>query len=289
MAEQKNRGVITLNSDKEFTVFITEASANPQSKIVACFTNSSCEENKTILPLFDALSSQYPELSFIKIDTDVCKVIPSVLGVSAVPTFHFYMGDKAVKQQTDSNTTSLQNNVRLFAQADEKQIDSMAQSSAKEASEKLLAEFTEGDVSVLLDNRARCANSLPGFPYDNVFKDDDSCLKSNCDPELLLQLGFKQQITLKSIKITAPPDGSGPKTVRLILNQQNISFDTARANDKAYKIELTPDNLTPDAKPIPVPIFKFNRIDTLTIFIESNQDGKPQTVLSRIILHGKKT
>jgi thiol-disulfide isomerase/thioredoxin len=266
---------------------IKEASEN-NSKVIAYFTATWCGPCKTISPVFDNLSTQYGDASFIKIDIDVCKKVSQLMGISSVPTFHFYLGDKPIKQQTGANKTSLENTVRLFMQASGDQLQNMAKDSAQDASEKLVSEFIEGDVSVLLDQRTRCANTLPGFPYDNIFKEGDACLKSDCDAELLLQLGFTSLVSLKSIKITSPNDGSGPKSIKLILNQQNIGFDTAKADNKSFKIDLTPENLTPDAKPITLPIVQFKKVDTLTIFVASNQEDKPQTTISRLIIMGKK-
>jgi len=243
---------------------------------------------KQSLQFFDKLSTQFPNGIFLKVDFDKCKTVAQLLGISSIPTFHFYLGDKPIKQQTGGNKTSLENNVRIFMEGTEEQLQNMASESAKDAGEKLVQEFTEGDVSVLLDNRCKCANALPGHPYDNIFKDGEECLKSDCDAELLLQLGFKNLVAIKSIKFVSPQDGSGPKEVKLLINQQNLGFDEARSNKAAQQLVLKPENLLPDAKPITLSLVNFIKVDTLTIFITSNQEDKQHTTISRLIINGKK-
>jgi len=221
------------------------------------------------------------------VDFDKCKAVVQLLGITAIPTFHFYLGDKPIKQLTEAK--KLETSVKLFMEGTDEMLQTIATKSAKDAGEKVVQEFTEGDVSILLDNRCECANALPGHPYNNVFKDGDDYLKSDCDAELLLQLGFKSLISIKSIKFVAPQDGSGPKEVKLLVNQQNIGFDEARSNKAAQQLVLTPENLLPDAKPITLSLVNFIKVDTLTIFVISNQENKPNSTISRLIITGKKT
>jgi len=256
--------------------------------VVVYFTAKWCEPCKTISPVFDKLSTQYQNGVFLRVDYDKCKALAQLLGISSIPTFHFYLGDKPITQQSGANKTSLENTMRLFMEGNEDQLHHMAADSAKNASEKLVQEFTEGDLSALLDNRCQCANALAGHSYDNIFKDGDDCLKSDCDAELLIQLGFKSLVAIKTIKFVAPEDGTGPKSVKLIINQQNLGFDEAREYKAAQQLTLKPEHLGPDAKPISLSLVNFVKVDTLTIFITSNQEDKRQTHLSRLILYGKK-
>jgi len=276
-----------IETNEAFVEQITNAKQN-NSRVIVYFTAQWCAPCKVIAPIFDKLSTQFPNGTFLKVDFDKCKTVAQLLGISSIPTFHFYLGDKPIKQQTGANKTSLENNVRIFMEGTEEQLQNMATESAKDAGEKLVQEFTEGDLSVLLDNRCKCANTLPGHPFDNIFKEGDDCLKSDCDPELLLQLGFKNLVAIKSIKFIAPQDGSGPKEVKLLINQQNLGFDEARSNTATQQLVLKPENLDPDAKPMTLVLSKFIKVDTLTIFVTSNQEDQQHTTISRLIINGKK-
>eukprot|EP01126_Amoeba_proteus_P044016 TRINITY_DN486_c0_g1_i5.p1 TRINITY_DN486_c0_g1~~TRINITY_DN486_c0_g1_i5.p1 ORF type:complete len:173 (-),score=36.99 TRINITY_DN486_c0_g1_i5:130-648(-) len=149
--------------------------------------------------------------------------------------------------------------------------------------------FVEGNLRVLHDDkRCECLNDRPDQPFSNIFKDDDSLCTSDVDEQLLITLAYKDPTSVKSIKFVAPNDGSGPKKVKLFVNLPNMDFSVAEDYRATQEISLKPGQLDLDAKPIVLEAVKFQKTDTLTIFIVSNQGDLEQTSLTRLIVHGSR-
>jgi len=109
---------------------------------------------------------------------------------------------------------------------------------------------------------------------------------SDSDEQLLITIGYQQLVSIKTIKIIAPENG--PKTIKLFVNSPNLEFDSAQEKTASQILKLTPDDLKSDSKPISLDIHKFSKVDTITLFVEDNQNGSEQTEISRLILSGTK-
>uniref|UniRef100_A0A6B2LDZ8 PITH domain-containing protein n=1 Tax=Arcella intermedia TaxID=1963864 RepID=A0A6B2LDZ8_9EUKA len=236
------------------------------------------------------MSKTYQTGVFLKVDFDKCKQVAGLLGIDAIPTFQFYLGDKMIASESGPSKATLEHSVKLFIESDEDKVHEMAEANKQDQIKQQSKEFTEGNLHVMLDHRSKLTNVSPAkYEVEDLFKEgNDKMVKSDCDPEILIQLGFSSMVAIKTIKFTAPDDGSGPKNVKLIINKQNLGFDEARDLKATQQITLKPENLTAEAKPISLSMINFVKVDTLTIFITSNQDDKPQTTLSNIIINGKK-
>lgn len=99
--------------------------------------------------------------------------------------------------------------------------------------------------------------------------------------------------------VKAPEDGSGPKKIKLFVNQPTIGF--AEASDAAgvQDLDLTKDTIL---KGTPITLrqnltlshfnshlfrfVKFQNVNCLSMFIESNQDDDETTVVSLIKVFG---
>merc|ERR1711962_38732 len=70
-----------------------EALKNP--KVVIDFTATWCGPCKRIGPVFESLVEQYPDIKFFKVDVDKNGEVSELEGISAMPTFKFYLNGKA--------------------------------------------------------------------------------------------------------------------------------------------------------------------------------------------------
>ena len=82
---------------------------------------------------------------------------------------------------------------------------------------------------------------------------------------------------IKSIKFTEFNQGIDPEmnptAIRLFVNRGNIGFEDVEDIDPTQVITLTDEDLKESADPIMLKYVKFQRVKTLTIFIEDNNGG----------------
>jgi thioredoxin 1 len=68
-----------------------------KDKLIAIdFTATWCGPCQFIGPIFEALSKEYPDVSFDKVDVDDASDIAEACGISAMPTFQFFKGGKKI-------------------------------------------------------------------------------------------------------------------------------------------------------------------------------------------------
>lgn len=67
-----------------------EAILKANSTVIVDFTATWCGPCKRIGPVFEALASSYPSVTFIKVDVDDNSDTSEKCGVSCMPTFQLY-------------------------------------------------------------------------------------------------------------------------------------------------------------------------------------------------------
>merc|ERR1712183_1206869 len=65
------------------------------AKVAIDFTATWCGPCKRIGPVFESLVEQYPNIKFFKVDVDKNGEVSEHEGISAMPTFKFYLNGKA--------------------------------------------------------------------------------------------------------------------------------------------------------------------------------------------------
>jgi hypothetical protein len=79
----------------------------------------------------------------------------------------------------------------------------------------------------ILQEKCYCLGENSQFPFSNLFADDESCLRSDADEQLIVSIGFRQTSRLQEIEFVVPDDDSCPATVKLFVNKLNMGFDDA--------------------------------------------------------------
>ena len=150
-----------------------------------------------------------------------------------------------------------------------------------------MAKFAAADeiTSMLQKTGCSCLNEQQAYPHKNLFAGggDVLPLRSDCDPELLLQLAFMQTISMHSIIIGLPETDSCPKTIKLFCNRNNMGFDDAKEINPVQQIDV---EMGTTSLKIDLIASKWNRTDTITLFIEDNH-GNDMTEIHSIRLFGK--
>ncbi|ETV76736.1 hypothetical protein H257_09203 [Aphanomyces astaci] len=131
-----------------------------------------------------------------------------------------------------------------------------------------------------------CLNEDPSFGYGNLFIGDESLvLKSEADEQLLIHLEFKEAVKIHSISLKAPKDDSAPSVVKLFVNRNNLGFSDVTDIEPTQKLDWTQDQLQ-SGTPVELRFVKFQRVTSLTIFVEENHGGEI-SALSSLKLFGE--
>jgi hypothetical protein len=134
-------------------------------------------------------------------------------------------------------------------------------------------------------------NVSPRFPVDNLFIGDSRLgCKSDCDEQLIVHISFNSFVKIHSLKFTEFNNGSNPESqptlIRLFVNRCNLGFEDVMDVDETQTMELTPEDLREGSEALLLKFIKFQRVSTLTIFIEDN-DGGDTTALGGLKIYGK--
>jgi len=153
----------------------------------------------------------------------------------------------------------------------------------------------QGKIVDLLDfvDKKGCyaRNEDPRFPHSNLFVGDSRMgCKSDADEQLIIHIEFNQFIKLHSLKFTAFNQGNEPEknpvVVKLFVNRPNLGFEDIGDVDETQALELTAEDLREGADPLVLKFVKFQRVSSVTIFIEDN-DGGDISALGGLKLFGK--
>lgn len=79
---------------------------------------------------------------------------------------------------------------------------------------------------------------------------------------------------------------SQPTSIKIFANRCNLGFEDIEDVDATQIIELTPEDLREGAEPMLLKFVKFQRVSSITIFIEEN-DGGEVSALGGLRLYGK--
>ncbi len=134
-------------------------------------------------------------------------------------------------------------------------------------------------------------NESSAYPMHNLFIGDSRLgCKSDADEQLLLHVAFNEVVKVRSIKLTAFNQGldeeANPTVIKLFVNRENIGFEDCDDIDPTQTLELSAEDLKEDGKPILLKFVKFQRVNSITLFIEENA-GAEQTSLGGLKFFGR--
>lgn len=134
-------------------------------------------------------------------------------------------------------------------------------------------------------------NEAPGFPMSNLFIGDSRLgCKSDTDEQLILHIAFNEFVKIRQIKFVEFNNGADPEMnpskVHLYVNRENLGFEDCEDVDPTQTIHLTAEDLKESADPIALKFVLYQRVKSLTLFIEDNQGGDI-TALGGLKLFGR--
>lgn len=76
-------------------------------KVLVDYWAKWCGPCKALIPRLENLESQYPDITFVKVDVDENQSEAMSLGIRSVPTIMIYNGETLVNRSTGANTDDI--------------------------------------------------------------------------------------------------------------------------------------------------------------------------------------
>jgi len=261
-----------INSDAEFLPVLEEAEGK---LVVVDFFATWCGPCQQIAPFFEQLSNKYPQAVFAKVDVDKCRSVAGSQGVTAMPTFIFYMNKSSVDTLRGGNPQELENKVKRW-------VESSGISSGQ------LAEV-DGQVDLMMfvmKKDIECLNESSDHNFDYFLTTGGaSHLESDVDEQMIISIPFNQPVKLHSLKFKGPQN-FGPKTVKVFINVPcTFDFDQASHMEPVQTLEFT-ENQIMEGEIINLRYVKFQNVQNVLFFIVDNQGGMDTTRINQFKMYG---
>uniref|UniRef100_A0A0B6Z3T6 PITH domain-containing protein n=1 Tax=Arion vulgaris TaxID=1028688 RepID=A0A0B6Z3T6_9EUPU len=258
------------------TDFATELSSAGTKLVVADYFATWCGPCRAIAPTFADLSTRYPRAVFLKIDVDQCQETAQREGVSAMPTFIFYRNKTKVDMIRGADATLLEEKIKKWYSEEE-----------GEEGDTVIRGHMDLN-SMMNKSGCECLNESDEHTLAHSLTAKGGYLESDCDEQLIINIGFVQSVKLHSLKLHCLQE-NGPKNVKLFINQPHtLDFDSADSMEAVQMLELTAEDLQEGAV-IPLKYVKLQNVINLTLFVKDNQVGADTTRIDYLALIGSPT
>ncbi|NXK74719.1 TXNL1 protein, partial [Amazona guildingii] len=186
-------GVKALGNDSDFQPELGAAGAR---LAVVKFTMRGCGPCLRIAPAFSALSTKYPQATFLEVDVHQCQGTAATNNISATPTFLFFRNKVRIDQYQGADAVGLEEKIKQHLENDPGPGED--------------TDIPKGYMDLMpFINKAgcECLNESDEHGFENCFRKDASYLESDCDEQLLLTVAFSQPVKLYSMKLQGPDNG----------------------------------------------------------------------------------
>ncbi|XP_036385285.1 thioredoxin-like protein 1 [Megalops cyprinoides] len=266
-------GVKVIGNDSEFQPELTSAGSR---LAVVKFTMAGCRPCVRIAPAFNMFSNKYPQVVFLEVDVHVCQATAAANNISATPTFLFFRNKVRVDQYQGADASGLEEKIKQHVENDP--------GSGEDS------DIPKGYMDLMpFVNKAgcECLNESDDSGFENcLMKDSASYLESDCDEQLLITMAFSQPVKLFSMKLHCSDFAQAPKVVKVFINlPRSMDFDDAERSEPTQALELTEDDVKEDGL-IPLRYVKFQNVNSVTLFIKSNQGDEETTKVNYLTFIG---
>lgn len=242
--------------------------------VVVDFTATWCGPCQRIAPVFEQLSTKYPNAIFLKVDVDKCGDTAAGQNVSSMPTFIFYRNRTKLGLCQGANPQNLEAKI----------IEYYGGGEGDDNGEGPVAGHMDL-TTFIMKGQCECLNESDDHTFEHCLTPDGGYLESDCDEQLIMSFTFKQAVKVHSIKIKAPTD-KGPKHIKIFINQpRTIDFDMADSNTSIQDLEFTEKDLE-EGNPVPLRYVKFQNVQNLQIFVRDNQGSTETTQIDHLSIIG---
>ncbi|KIM19935.1 hypothetical protein M408DRAFT_18669 [Serendipita vermifera MAFF 305830] len=259
---------------------LLDAKSSSGALVVVKWSAQWCQPCHAISPHIDEFSKSYPQVTFVKVDTDKFATLAQKYNVTAMPTFHF------IKNKSVVETVKGANKEAIRAAIVKHMVGAVASGSGSEPSDISLLEFLDRP-------QINCLNESTEHTFKSIMSGSSrntsaAYLESDVDEQLILNIPFNQTVRIRGISIKCSEESQAPKLIKLTVNTPNVGFDEvedAVEPQVAQIIELDADTVT-SGKTIPLRFVRFQNVLSLHIFVGSNQGSEDNTRIDSIDIFG---
>lgn len=258
--------VRVLQKDSDFNTELNNAGTK---LVVADFFATWCGPCHQIAPKFDEFSISYPKAVFLKVDVDQCQETAQSQGVTAMPTFLFYRNKVKIDIVRGADPAALEEKIKKWYQDDDEDGDGDTRVKG------------HMDLSSFINkSECECLNESDDHPMTHALTTKGGFLESDCDEQLIINIGFSQAVKIHSMRVEAPEE-NGPKTLKVFINQPTtLDFDRADGMEPVQQLTLTAEDMKGGI--IPLKFVKFQNVQNVTVFVRDNQTGTETTQIDYI-------
>jgi len=214
----------------------------------------------------------------VKVDVDKCQGTAQSQGISAMPTFQFYINKTKVDGMRGANPGDLETKIKKWLETAGGSTGAGAEDSELPGQMDLFGFICKKD--------CECLNESDEYQLNGCLNSGGaSYLESDADEQLIINIPFNQPIKLHSLKIKGPAD-RGPKTIKIFINQpRTLDFDQASQMEPIQMIELTEAQVTA-GEIIALRYVKFQNVQNVQFFVKDNLAEADTTRISMLKLFG---
>lgn len=271
-----------VNDDSQFQALAAECLVSKKLNVLY-FTASWCGPCRAVAPKVVELSSTHrTTTNILKIDLDGCKETARAFGVSSVPTFIFMRSSQVLEKFSGADGNRLSDTIVRLSQAS-------VGGATLGTGEALLYPQGQSDLSELISKHGvECLNQSSSHTVASLFDENDLYLESDADEQLMISVEFTQPVKLFGMNFQCQSKAHGPKIVKLFINQKTPEFDECDDLTPTQTLELTPEDLKNNTF-TKLLYVKFQNVNKITLFVESNQSGKDTTIINHLKFIGQPT
>ncbi|XP_075885393.1 thioredoxin-like protein 1 [Nelusetta ayraudi] len=265
-------GVKAIGSDSDFQ---PELAAAGSRLTVVKFTMAACPPCSRIAPAFNMLSNKYPHVVFLKVDIHLCPTTAETYTITATPTFLFFRNTVRVETYQGADAAGLEERVKRHTENDPGNSGD--------------SDIPKGYMDLMpFVNKAgcECLNESDDCGFENCLNKEPSCLESDCDEQLLITIAFNQPVKLFSMKLQSSDFSQAPKELKIFINlPRSMGFDDAERSEATQVLELSEEDYKDDGL-IPLRYVKFQNVQSVTVFVKSNQGEEETTKINYLTFIG---
>ncbi|NXE70049.1 TXNL1 protein, partial [Calcarius ornatus] len=255
-------GVKVIANDTEFQ---PELSAAGSRLAVVKFTMRGCGPCLRIAPAFNALSSKYPQATFLEVDVHQCQGTAATNNISATPTFLFFRNKVRIDQYQGADAVGLEDKIKQHLENDPGNSED--------------TDIPKGYMDLLpFINKAgcECLNESDEHGFENCLRKDSSYLESDCDEQVCCTWGWG--LLLRG---WGPVGGlgsqAGPKSIKIFINlPRSMDFEEAERSEPTQALQLGPEDIREDGI-VQLRYVKFQNVNSVTLFVQSNHGDEETT------------